>query len=458
MSERSHWTVFRTVVLLFFFAFPALSLNSPAKLEATSSVELVGESNKWLLDRRGELAMKKFALGAKDPIKFFTLFPAPFFAEMNDPSGKFSKSEFESERTSKMWIIGNVTPDSFIASKPDGKREVYDIGDYFHAGVGSYRLDFLRLSVFIALLGRKIGLDRFELDSLLDDYADQYAKTVLSGDSTLVVNESVARRKHAFWAVEALRKAEYARRSEFLKKYCSTGTLGKRLFLRKGPLGEPTVNLRGYFKEILASYVAALVSKGVMTAEDRSDFRYKDAVSFDDGEPFFFGVNRYWILVTGETASLEDDRVLALFEATSPALAPFYDAGSYENQAARIIKATAQFTGPASRFTGSAVSSYGELFLARLYDHTETRADLDKLTKLVDLRIHARLAAEILATAHMRANPSFSEEMKKLLGDEEALKRFTEETSWFAARYVIQVEEATRALITKLEKSPSLAD
>ena len=139
-----------------------------------------------LMAADAEAFRTKFRKMAADPFAFYRGSACLFYADMATGEDRWSD-----ERTSRVWIHGDLHAENFGTYMDANGRIVFDVNDFDEAYLGHVSWDLRRFAASFALLAwRKALADDVISEMLggyLDAYLDQVAAFTLSDDDRLLI-------------------------------------------------------------------------------------------------------------------------------------------------------------------------------------------------------------------------------------------------------------------------------
>ncbi|MBB4931735.1 uncharacterized protein (DUF2252 family) [Lipingzhangella halophila] len=246
----------------------------------------------------------KFRKMAADPFAFYRGSACLFYADtigMDDP--------WVDERTSRVWIQGDLHAENFGTYMDSEGRLVFDVNDFDEAYLGHFTWDVLRFVASIALLGWKKALSDDDISALVPRYVNAYTDQVLAFAKHDNDDEFSLRLGNTEGTVhDVLQKARLNSRFEMLRSM--TTLRGYEPFFRDGP-GVRRLTQEEYDR------VAAAFAKYVDTipADQRYDplaYRIKDIVGKSGFGIGSAGLPAYNVLIEGPTEAWENDIVLSM--------------------------------------------------------------------------------------------------------------------------------------------------
>ena len=111
----------------------------------------------------------KFRKMASDPFAFYRGSACLFYADVTK-----AKDEWADERTSRVWIHGDLHVENFGTYMNSDGRLVFDVNDFDEAYVGHFSWDLRRFVGSLALLGWQKALPEETIRSLVGAYPRAY--------------------------------------------------------------------------------------------------------------------------------------------------------------------------------------------------------------------------------------------------------------------------------------------
>jgi uncharacterized protein (DUF2252 family) len=252
---------------------------------------------------------RRFRRMAGDPFAFYRGSAPLFFSDVADREGPWCDEAWVDERTSRVWIQGDLHAENF-GTYMDGQGVlVFDVNDFDEAYLGHYTWDLQRLAASVALLGWTKALPDADIERLLTTYLRAYLDQV----HTFVVDD----RDHQ-WSLRlgtatgavrtALLDAQLSTRVQLLDGVSVVEDYERRF--RHGPTIRPLAGAeRGRVEAAYRSYLDTIPSSkrlGSLTYE------LKDVVGKSGFGIGSAGLPAYSLLVEGHTQALENDVVLTM--------------------------------------------------------------------------------------------------------------------------------------------------
>ena len=275
----------------------------------------------------------KFRKMAADPFAFYRGSACLFYADV-----AVAGDDFADERTSRVWIQGDLHAENFGTYMNADGRIVLDVNDFDEACIGPFTWDLKRLSASLVLLGIEKALSDDEIAGLLRTcsrtYVDQmHAFRMGPGAAqTFALTRDNARGP----LIDVVLAACASTRLGVLDG-CSTVTGGERRF-RDGPgVIRLSDDRRAVVEDAFCRYFDDVPRSG-RTVPDT--FRVKDVVGRRGVGIGSAGLASYNAIIQGPTEAFEDDVLLYMKQAgrSAPAHALAGGAGElFDNDAHRIV-------------------------------------------------------------------------------------------------------------------------
>jgi uncharacterized protein (DUF2252 family) len=265
----------------------------------------------------------KFRKMAADPFAFYRGSACLFYSDVTSQD-----DEWVDDRTSRIWIHGDLHVENFGTYLNSGGRLVFDVNDFDEAYVGHYTWDLRRFAASLALMGWQKALPEAVIRDLVGKYLRAYLSQVdhyagESGDDefalTLDNTEGPVR--------AALVTARRSSRVELLDGL--TRVDGEARVFRE----HPTVRRlgRAELRTVRRAFDGYLETIPPSKRVDRSLFyEVHDIVGKSGFGIGSAGLPAYNVLVEGYSQALDNDVVLSLKQANVPAVSRFVDSSSVD--------------------------------------------------------------------------------------------------------------------------------
>ena len=246
----------------------------------------------------------KYRTMAADPFAFYRGSASVFYADMRD-----RKDPWVDERTSRVWIQGDLHAQNFGTYMDGAGRLVFDVNDFDEAYLGHFTWDLQRLVASVALMGWTKALSDDDIRRLCSAYLRAYldqAKHFVDSDRD---HEWSLRLGTARGPVErALLEAQLSTRVGLLERVTVVEDYARRF--RKAPkVRHLEDDERGRVERAFASYLETIPESkrlGSLT------YAVKDVVGRSGLGIGSAGLPAYNLLVEGHTEALENDVVLTM--------------------------------------------------------------------------------------------------------------------------------------------------
>ena len=267
-------------------------------------VEVIGEAFADLIAADPAAFRRKFRKMAADPFAFYRGSAPLFYADvcaLDDP--------FVDERTSRVWIQGDLHPENYGTYMSAGGFLVFDVNDFDEAYLGHYTWDLLRMAAGVSLLGFTMALSDDTVRHVNRAYATAYAEQVRAFSEGDKDEEFGLRLGNTDGTVQTvLRAAREQTRVRLLEAQTKVDGNERRFAERTGvrPLGADEQGavyaaFRDYLETVPSGKRQQSVSYTVKDIVGRSGFGIGSA-----------GLPAYSLLIEGRTEALQDDVVLSM--------------------------------------------------------------------------------------------------------------------------------------------------
>ncbi|MGV9263599.1 DUF2252 domain-containing protein [Kitasatospora sp. NPDC003701] len=376
-------------------------------------------------DHRAETVLRVFdtAFGdllAKDPAAFrvkFRKMAASAFAFYRGTAGLYYAdladgpfagygTTFLDERTSRVWIHGDLHAENFGTYLNAEGRLVFNVNDFDEAYVGAFTWDVQRLAASLALIGYAKALSDTTITRLVTAFATAYraqiAAHVSSGDADPFTLDTATGP-----ILDTLRRARLQTRVALLESETVVDGYERRFRTGGGAieLDEPT---RAEVLEAFAAYLATLPPASRTRPES---LRVKDVVGRRGIGIGSAGLPSYNLLLEGHTDALENDVIIYIKQGQTPAVARHVTdpaiAGYFEHEGHRTVISQRALQAHSDPWLGyTTLRGRGQL-VAEVSPYT-TDLDWTDLNELSDLLAVTEYLGRATATMHAAADESSS--------------------------------------------------
>ncbi|MFG3576794.1 DUF2252 domain-containing protein [Micromonospora chersina] len=263
---------------------------------------------------------RKFRKMAASPFAFYRGSASLFYA---DQRGDFASDRFLDERTSRVWIHGDLHAENFGTYMNASGQLVFNVNDFDEAYVGPFSWDLKRFAASVALLGYAKALSDRVIGELVAAFARSYLAELRAiaaggddaiGSITLDNADGVLRR--------VLQQARLNTRVDLLATQTTIDDYDRRFSLVDG-VHEIDAATR---ERVCAAYEAYLETRPASAGRLRPvAARIKDVVLRKGVGIGSAGLPSYNLLLEGHTQALENDVVLYMKQAQVPAVARHID-------------------------------------------------------------------------------------------------------------------------------------
>ena len=262
------------------------------------------EASTGLLEADPVAFRRKYRKMAADPFAFYRGSASVFYADMADRDDGWAD-----ERTSRVWIQGDLHAENFGTYMDGEGRLVFDVNDFDEAYLGHFTWDLQRLVASVALMGWTKALSDDDIrrccETYLRAYLDQ-AATFVDSDHD---HRWSLRLGNATGAVErALLQAQMSNRIALLGRTTVVDDYVRR-FASGSTVRQLDGDERGRVEQAYARYLDTIPESkrlGSLT------YALKDVVGKSGFGIGSAGLPAYNLLVEGHTEALENDVVLTM--------------------------------------------------------------------------------------------------------------------------------------------------
>jgi uncharacterized protein (DUF2252 family) len=259
---------------------------------------------------------RKFRKMAASPFAFYRGSASLFYA---DQLGDFADDRFLDDRTSRVWIHGDLHAENFGTYMNASGQLVFNVNDFDEAYVGPFSWDLKRFAASVALLGYAKALSDQAISGLVTGFARSYLTELRAiaaggddaiGSITLDNADGVLRR--------VLQQARLNTRVDLLAEQTTIDNYERRF-----SVGDGVFEIDGDTREkVCAAFRDYLGTLPEGTARLRPvEARIKDVVLRKGVGIGSAGLPSYNLLLEGHTQALENDVVIYMKQAQVPAVA-----------------------------------------------------------------------------------------------------------------------------------------
>ncbi|HET6661300.1 MAG TPA: DUF2252 family protein, partial [Rubrobacter sp.] len=139
----------------------------------TKIVDVLVDTFSELMDADPEAFRQKFRKMAAGPFAFYRGSACLFYADMES-----EKDRWADERTSRVWIQGDLHAENFGTYMDGDGVFVFDVNDFDEAYLGNFTWDIKRMVASVALLAWMKAISDADIASLIETYVRAYVEQV----------------------------------------------------------------------------------------------------------------------------------------------------------------------------------------------------------------------------------------------------------------------------------------
>ncbi|MGY1621955.1 DUF2252 domain-containing protein [Geodermatophilus sp. SYSU D00965] len=412
-------------------------------------VDVLVDAFSELMTADADAFRTKFRKMAADPFAFYRGSACLFYADMAEQEDRWCD-----ERTSRVWIQGDLHAENFGTYMDGAGRIVFDVNDFDEAYLGHVSWDLRRFAASFALLAWRKALGDDVIADLLRRYLYAYldqvaAFTRLDDDRTFaLVKENTEGAVH-----EAILRTTARTRQALLDRMTVVENFERRF--AEGPR-----NRR--LEDAERDRVLAALDRWrdtVYPPRRRRDVAYdvKDVVATGGFGIGSAGLPAYNVLIEGYDQALENDVVLSLKQGNVPAPSRIVRdpgiRGYFEHEGHRTAVSQRALQANASQFLGhTEIDGVG--FVVQELSPYEVDLDWDDLTEPEEIAPVMTQLGRATAKVHCVGDvdsdhtlvPFQTEEaITAMVGDRR--EEFTEDVVAFAAAYARRTQEDHRLFV-----------
>lgn len=250
---------------------------------------------------------KKFRKMASNPFAFYRGSACLFYSDF-----KGIKDPYADERTSRVWIQGDLHAQNYGTYMSSAGELVFDVNDYDESYVGPFTADVVRMGASLVLLGVAKALSDAEIEALVAAYARSYAKTVAKFATTGDDEAFALRLRNTTGAIHGvLQAARAGTRVDLLAR--DTAVVDFERVFKDGPGVRRLADAeRDEVLGAFATYVETIPEEKRKPVEA---YKVKDVVGRSGFGIGSAGLPAYNILLEGHTEALENDVILSMKQA-----------------------------------------------------------------------------------------------------------------------------------------------
>jgi uncharacterized protein (DUF2252 family) len=267
-------------------------------------VEVLVDAFEHLIDADPRAFRRKFRRMAQDPFSFYRGSACLFYADVAD-----SEDRYADERTSRVWIHGDLHAENYGTYVNDAGILVFDVNDFDEAYLGHFTWDLKRMAASLSLLGFVKALSDETIAQMIETYGRAYAEQVETFEHSEQDEEFRLTLENTDGALHAvLQEARLKTRWHMLEATTHVQD-HERVFKESSGARRLDDDER---EEVLAAYADYLETIPERKRQHSVSYNVKDVVGrvgFGIGSA---GLPAYNLLVEGRSQALENDVVLSM--------------------------------------------------------------------------------------------------------------------------------------------------
>jgi uncharacterized protein (DUF2252 family) len=275
-------------------------------------VDTLADAFTDLIDINPRAFRRKFRKMAAEPFDFYRGSAPLFYHDVDridDP--------YADERTSRVWIQGDLHAENYGTYMDAEGVLVFDVNDFDEAYLGHFTWDVARMAASLALLGFSKAFPDHKIGEMIDTYARAYLDQVRNFASTERDEEWRLTLDNTDGAVhDILVGAREGTRVGLLDRLTVIED-GERRF--KETAGERRLEF-GEQARVMNAFESYLGTIPEQKRQESISYRVKDAVTLTGVGIGSAGLPVYSLLVEGRTQALENDVILSIKRANTPAV------------------------------------------------------------------------------------------------------------------------------------------
>ncbi|GAB4048934.1 DUF2252 domain-containing protein [Catellatospora paridis] len=261
---------------------------------------------------------RKFRKMASSAFAFYRGSAALFYADM---TGRYADDTFLTAQTSRVWIHGDLHAENFGTYMNAEGVLVFNVNDFDEAYVGPFLWDLRRLCASIALLGYAKALSDETIGYLIKDFAGAYLaelRAIALGGDDAIGSLTLSTTTGPLHRV--LQQARLNTRVDLLQGMTVIDRYERRFVERDGVfrIDAPT---RNAVEEAFRGYLGTLNPYHAHNGHAGVERTIKDVVLRKGVGIGSAGLPSYSLLLEGHTQALENDVVVYMKQAQTPAVA-----------------------------------------------------------------------------------------------------------------------------------------
>ncbi|MFC6464740.1 DUF2252 family protein [Marinilactibacillus sp. GCM10026970] len=362
------------------------------------------ESNQYIKDPSVR-EQKLNNLGA-NPFAFYRGTAALFFQDVKDQVIQIPDS-WAPLSQARTWITGDLHVENIGFYGNRKKEAIFELNDFDEAAIAPFYFDLLNFGTSVYLLNDSapgLQLTQPEIESVLESYSSAYRSAVAN-----VVNGNIDVQEHYFTAdnLEGFVGNYAAEVSETpLSKQLNNWTTitDDRVFdLTNSRLTEATAEEKDQLLRHWDTYLNSIDS-AIVEEVGEDYFAIKDIARRTDAGLGSLGYDRFYILIEGATASINDDIILDV-KAQGPSAVEasgLFDGSGFATDAERTITGVRALHNFLDIHWGT-LETEDQSFLVKERTPFKDEIGASDFGGIEDLEQFVQISAEVTAYAHLRA-------------------------------------------------------
>ncbi|BCJ71250.1 hypothetical protein CS0771_07940 [Catellatospora sp. IY07-71] len=265
---------------------------------------------------------RKFRKMASSAFAFYRGSAALFYADM---TGQYADGAFLTEATSRVWIHGDLHAENFGTYMNADGVLVFNVNDFDEAYVGPFLWDLRRLCASIALLGYGKALSDHMIGHLVRSFAGAYLaelRAIAQGGDDAIGSLTLSTTTGPLHRV--LQQARLNTRVELLDGLTVIDGYERRFAERDGVYRIDAAT-RATVEEAFRGYLGTLNPHHAHAGHRGIERTIKDVVLRKGVGIGSAGLPSYSLLLEGHTQALENDVVVYMKQAQTPAVSRYID-------------------------------------------------------------------------------------------------------------------------------------
>ena len=348
----------------------------------------------------------KFRKMAASAFAFYRGTAGLYYADLTTAPYDAYGAGFLDERTSRVWIHGDLHAENFGTYLNAEGRLVFNVNDFDEAYVGAFTWDVQRLAASLALIGYAKALSDETITELVRAFADAYRERITAlvrdGDSAAFTLDTATGP-----ILDTLRRARLQTRVALLDAETVIDGYDRR-FRKGGGAIDLDESTRA---EVLDAFEAYLTTLPPASRTRPDALRVKDVVGRRGIGIGSAGLPSYNLLLEGHTDALENDVVIYMKQGQTPAVSRHVTdpaiRGYFEHEGQRTVVSQRALQDHSDPWLGYATLRGRGQLVAEVSPYA-TDLDWTDLNEPADLRSVIEYLGRATATMHAAADESSS--------------------------------------------------